>query len=140
MFIVHSEMHINSIRGKKVIVQKRMCHFMYSYVHIITLTHIAMQKMFPRNINPFGSYVSYIQLFILFHIIGIGQDINIFKMRKKIILQAKSYMYSRSEDKGLGVIILFKPDEMKVFGRLKMMNPLNEIFFPFRRKIIEIGD
>ena len=133
-------MHINSIRGKKVIVQKRMCHFMYSHVHIITLTHIAMQKMFPRNINPFGSYVSYVQLLIIFHIIGIGQDINIFKMRKKIILQAKGYLYSRSADKGLGVIILFKPDEMKVFGRLKMMNPLNEIFFPFRRKIIEIRD
>src|ERR1041385_5349528 len=140
MFIVHSEVHIDSIWGKKIIVQKRMCHFMYSHVHIITLTHIAMQKMFPREINPLGSYVSYIQLFIIFHIIGIGQDINIFKMRKKIILQAKSYLYSRSADQGLRVIILFKPDEMKVFGRFKMMNSLNEIFFSFRRKIIEIRD
>ena len=59
---------------------------MHGYIDIVVAVRIAVEKMFPGKINAIRRYVPNIEFIITLHMIGIGQDIDILKIRKQVIL------------------------------------------------------
>src|SRR5688572_208345 len=96
--------------------------------------------MFPRQVNAIRRYVADIQLFIIIHMIGIGQDIDILEIRHMVILQTESDLHGRSAHEYSCFFSILETYKMEFLLLAKQMRSFYKSQLHFLGKLIKISE